>query len=325
MYRISEFDFLAKKTSMLALWNEENISTFPLDEALLLQNLRPWEERFACFGAFVAEKGEERLVAYSVVKRGLALTSTVPFGNISLFFVGKAVRGRGIGNALLEACENWLRSLGACGVKAGEDRRHFFPGLPVDMGEISNQLEYLFASRGYRAGSLNHDLIGHSLPPFSHDENGPGEELLWSYSTPDIFESSISFFNRNFPGRWTAEYLEFVRGGFNGRDFIFILDKKTGMVQGFCRICLPESPIRQPGLYWKALFRERSGSLGPIGVDAGLRGKGFGLALLRRGLEELGSRGVGPVVIDWTHQVEFFSLLGFRVWKSYRSYVKNFS
>lgn len=314
MATIRTIDPWACRTELLDLWNANLGLAFPLGENLLLQGLGPEGEAKTCL-ALRDEGGRQGLLGFALVKGGLAREAMVPgTGNLSLLLVDEKSRGRGLGGALLEASEAWLRDRGAVGILAGADRRHFFPGIPLDQDGHDQGLAALLAARGYQAEALEHDLLGPALPGLDPAPEG----LAWAHAGVAHREAGEAFFLKNFPGRWTSEFLEFLDSGRDPGDLILLLDRATGRVLGFCRLCRGVDAWLQPGLYWRGLLEGRTGALGPIGIDADQRGKGLGLALLRRGLQELGASGADQVVIDWTDQVGFYAPLGFRIWKTYQ-------
>ncbi len=311
---IRAIDPWASRAELLALWNANLGSSFPLGEDLFSQGLGPDGEAKTCLAAY-GEGRTEGILGFALVKGGVPGEGLAPgTGNLSLFLVDARARNRGHGAALLEASEAWLRARACLGILAGADRRHFFPGVPLDQDGRDEGLGAFLASRGYQAEALEHDLLGPALPGL--DEAPAG--LAWARAEAGHREAGEAFFRKNFPGRWTAEYLDFLDSGRDPRDLILLLEVASGRVLGFCRLCRGVDPWLQPGLYWRSLLEGRTGALGPIGIDADQRGRGLGLALLRRGLQELGAHGARQVVIDWTDQVGFYAPLGFRIWKTYR-------
>ena len=52
-------------------------------------------------------------------------------------------------------------------------------------------------------------------------------------------------------------------------------------------------------------------------MSAGLRGQGFGSALLDAGLRRLHNNGVNGCIIDWTGISEFYAKFGFSKYRQY--------
>jgi GNAT superfamily N-acetyltransferase len=331
MVSLREIDPIASMPGLLRLWNACLSSSFPLGEDLFLQGLGPVGETRTCIAAF-AENGSGPLLGFALVKGGIQpMAAQARMGHLSLILVDPQARGRGIGSSLLGASEAWLKDGAAKGLIVGADRRHFFPGVPVEGGPVgeagSKGLAAFLEKRGYHPEALEHDLLGPALAGLSPDGVEllpPGGGFSFAHGEGSHRGAGEAFFKANFPGRWTSEFLDFLDSGQDPHDLILLLGAEGKEVLGFCRISLGEHGWLQPGLYWRSLLPGRTGALGPIGVDGSQRGKGLGLALLRRGLQELGARGAGQVVIDWTDQLGFYAPLGFRIWKSYRSFRKSF-
>lgn len=302
------------RADLLKLWNCNLSSSFPLGEPLFLQGLGPEKEERACLVAYDEVRSGD-ILGFALVKGGVPGEAMAPrTGNLSLLLVDAKARRKGLGGALLEASEAWLRDRGAVGILAGADRRHFFPGIPLDKDGKDQGLSALLTARGYQAEALEHDLLGPALAGLDEAPEG----LAWVYASAGYREAGEAFFLKNFPGRWTSEFLDFLDSGRDPRDLILLLETATNRILGFCRLCRGLDSWLQPGLYWSSLLEGKTGALGPIGIDAGQRGRGLGLALLRRGLQELGASGADQVVIDWTDQVGFYAPLGFRIWKTYQ-------
>ena len=64
------------------------------------------------------------------------------------------------------------------------------------------------------------------------------------------------------------------------------------------------------------------GGIGPLGIDRAIRGKHFGIDLVKAAANELIGRGVTDIVIDWTQLIAFYEKLGFTPWKQYQSMAK---
>lgn len=308
---------------VLGLWDRNIGRSFPLDARLYGQQLSlEVDEK-----ALIAAREGGRLLGAALVKRqgrpgpGGALPRA---GNLSFILVDRGARGRGVGSALLSAAESWLRERGASRLRLGGDRYHFFPGCPLG-GEASEEagfaaLAAFIKARGFALekeekdlsadlGELDFKALAARAPL------APGYRL--GFYEEGLAASLRSFFERNFPGRWLEDCFEALEAGMRPRDLALLLEEGSGEVVGFSRIYDAESPVLGPGVYWRGLMGPAPGGLGPIGVDEGKRGLGLGLALLRLSMEELASRGVRTMVIDWTDLEAFYAKLGFSPWKAY--------
>jgi beta-N-acetylhexosaminidase len=65
---------------------------------------------------------------------------------------------------------------------------------------------------------------------------------------------------------------------------------------------------------------EKTGLIGCVGVDAGSRKKGVGLALLVKAMENMKERGLEGVYIDWVVIRGFYETLGFEAYWEFEGY-----
>ena len=102
-----------------------------------------------------------------------------------------------------------------------------------------------------------------------------------------------------------------------------IPDKLTGRgVDGFARITLKDSERPLDRFYMHRLPKPWE-QLGPIGVSASVRGKGYGGALLDAALCQLRDCGVRGCVIDWTELIDFYAKFSFTPYREYLILIKN--
>ncbi len=352
MPTLRNIDAMKTEHAILDFWNSQLGRDFPLDGALLRQNIGLERDESLCLAA---EDDDGRILGLALAKKAGRKNlggRAASLGYLSFLLVEAASRRRGIGSALLEAVEAWLRERGAAHLRLGGDHYHFFPGLPLE-GPDTLAAEAFFEARGFEGGGLEYDLIGDleslsfvELDAFlgagsrADQEPPPGGAPRGNYARPDglafcryrpgLRRATAEFLASCFPGRWESDVLEAIEAGLDPADLLLVTRKKPGAaaegggeeVLGFCRIGDGRSHIRGPGLYWKALLGDSPGALGPIGIDPGIRGRNLGLALLAYGISELKTRGARKVVIDWTDLVGFYGKLGFAPWKSYRMYGK---
>ena len=125
----------------------------------------------------------------------------------------------------------------------------------------------------------------------------------------------MAFLQAEFPGRWRFDTKRYLDLGGDCSD-IMVLSQGSQVI-GFAQIYHRASSYQAPPMYWHRLVGARYGGLGPIGVAAGVRGKGLGLALLQLSLQHLATLGVQDAVIDWTTLLGFYARAGFTSWKTY--------
>jgi GNAT superfamily N-acetyltransferase len=122
----------------------------------------------------------------------------------------------------------------------------------------------------------------------------------------------------HFPGRWAETTERYYTLGGTGREFVLL--RLAGALIGFCRVNDDASPVLAGNQFWCPCFAEPCAGIGPLGIAAPYRGRGYGLAALAAGIQVLWERGIRLMVIDWTTAVDFYGKAGFAVWKSYIEY-----
>jgi len=357
MFVVRQADPVASTPELLAFWNASLGESFPLDERLWRQQLALEKDETVLLAAFgqasagaaaanrraapaaagprdrppsVAELAAEHggLEGLALVKRAARSgpDGAVPAkGNLSFILVGEESRGRGIGGALLDRAQDWLRERGATRLHLGRDTYHFFPGAPLDEGEGFAALLGFLGAKGFAAESDEHDLCADlgelDLKRLAAKlKKAPGYVTVCYESAHRV--SLERFFRANFPGRWFSDTIEAIDAGMRGTDLLLLREESSGDIVGFSRIYDASSPILGPGVYWRELMGDRPCGLGPIGVDESRRGAGLGLRLLYDSMAQLAARGCRTMVIDWTDLVGFYAKMGFAVWKSYRLMTK---
>lgn len=306
----------ADTPALVALWSRIYGPDFPIDEAI-------WT--YCTWGTPGFESGDavvlwenDAAVGFAVAKpwrlRPIGrMDSSVGF--ISALGVDPACRGRGLGAALLDWAEGWLRQHHARTAVLGHDLQPFFCGVPQSLGARP-----FFERVGYTAGGtvydVTRDLAGYGRHPSAlQTEKRLGARLDLRPATPGDVKEVLDFLAESFPGRWQFELTTFFdRGGPASDVMIARLD---GRIEGFAHLHSPGTPFLAYGLNWRNAVTPPAGGLGPIGVSERVRGEGLGLALLDAGLDVLAQRGTRGCVIDWTTLLDFYGKVGFKPWRAY--------
>ncbi|MCX7841265.1 MAG: GNAT family N-acetyltransferase, partial [Anaerolineae bacterium] len=165
---LTPFDPHTHLHAFVTIWNAACGDDLAINARLAGYNTRP------ATGAVLA--GRVALVNDQPV--GVVLASALPndpqtsppdVGWIDALAVAPAFQRRGIGSALLEWAEQWLREQGCTRARLGGGLRYFVPGYPVALDN-----EKFFTSRGYipranepRVCDLARDLLNYSTiqPP----------------------------------------------------------------------------------------------------------------------------------------------------------------
>lgn len=308
MSRIDEF---------VLLWNTEWGTEFPMRKELFKQNSVDDENVFLK-ASFMAVNENEEVVGIIICKRWqeeLAIEMNRYAAWIQVLLVSSEYQGKGIGTSLLTHAEQAVLEDGATEILLGRDPWHYFPGIPV---QAQKSIQW-FERKGYQNISTDYDLIK------IYQENEFIEKPRFHNVEAELLtlaekEEFLQFLKRVFPGRWEYEAIHYFDKGGTGREFVVL--KKEGRIIGFSRLNDQHSPMIAQNVYWAPLFREPLGGIGPLGIDQGERGNGYGLSVVQAACYFLRERKINRIVIDWTGLVNFYAKLGYEIWKEYKSYRK---
>ncbi len=246
-----------------------------------------------------------------------AQTSPPQVGWVDAIAVLGSYQHRGIGSALLTWAEDWLRAQGCLRFRLGSSLRPFTPGYPVELGNVE-----FFQKRGYaeRPGSGATWDVARDLCDYLRRTSESALDITIRPAEPRDEKAVLNFFNREFPGRWRYEFHEFLRERGSMSDYQLLITQRG--VDGFARVTFEDSerPIER---FYLHRLPHPWGQLGPIGVSADVRGKGFGGALLDASLYHLRDQGVRGCVIDWTGLVDFYGKFGFTPYRKYAMLIKS--
>jgi GNAT superfamily N-acetyltransferase len=255
---------------------------------------------------------------------GFVLASALPndpqasppeMGWVDAIAVAPECQRRGIGGELIAWAETWLREQGCARARLGGSLRPFAPGLPTELqtDAFFRARDYIPRPNGERVWDVARDLCGYVSTRSSDDVTIRPAQL-------GDADALRKFLWREFPNRWRYEHEEFLRNGGRITDWM-ILTTPRG-VDGFAKLCFEDSLTPINRVYpWK--LPRPWGQLGPIGVSADARGKGYGGALLDAALCHLRDQGVCSCVIDWTDLVDFYARFGFEPYREYLMLIKN--
>lgn len=99
------------------------------------------------------------------------------------------------------------------------------------------------------------------------------------------------------------------------------IDSKNGNQVGWTLMCGPSSVVSKDFAFLPLTpSGEDTGLIACVGVDGPYRGKGIGLALLIRGMQNMKERGVKGVLIDWVIIKGFYETVGFNILWEYEDF-----
>lgn len=290
-------------------WNRFYGPKYAIAESLLRFN--SVESALFDWGASVVDRDSNGEIAgFALVKKSAAGLYKGPDKDV-VHLSAIAFRDPYVGSDLFSEVRGILRDRGASKLVYGMDSRHFFPGAPIDLPTLNNFLTIEGFSAGGEYFDLEADLQGYVNPAPIPDgfEFRPLTDADW----PALDE----FLAREFPHRWRYDVTS--KRSVEGRcDFVYGVFE-GGRCEGFA--LLQDASHKGPigGAVWNQDLGDGWGSLGPIGVSKGIRGRGAGNALLGKALEHLSRHGIRQTIIDWTTLDKFYGAHGFKIARTYRS------
>ncbi len=306
--------------AIVELWNAAFGPNWPLTERLLRQTV-DGDPYYDAQGCFLARDGE-RIVGWVLSKAmqnaGPEVGRFEKRGGIGALCVHPDYQRRGIGTALLQRSEEYLKQSGSP-LTLLYYPHHLLPGIPAE----NETARLFFEKHGYgnwkECVDFHRDLRDYGVPSkvLCALESNPGVEIR--PAREDESQAVIDFVAREFPGGWNYSTRgHFARGG-KASDIIVAVEQRNGKseVIGFCHTADFNSNWLLANTYWFPLLGEKFGGLGPVGLGKEDRKRGLGLALTALAVADLKQRGVEQMAIDWTNLFEFYAKLGFVVWKRY--------
>jgi GNAT superfamily N-acetyltransferase len=300
-FRDANFDRLAE------FWNRFAPEKYHIDGALM--RINTVECPVFDWGASRVLEGDGEILGFVVVKKSAASLYKGPDKDVAHLCV-LAYCDPSFGVDLMADVKQTLRNRGVARLVFGQDIGHFFPGCPDDFSALSDFLMVEGFVSGGEAVDLERDMTGYrnTLPVPEDGEYRPVEKK-------DIGRL-VSFLDREFPGRWRYDVMRKLDS--EGPRCVFGLFRDDHC-DGFALLQDWRDQLPIGGAAWRVSLGENWGSLGPIGVSANLRGRGYGHALLGEALANLRDRGVKRAIIDWTGLRDFYGKHGFEVTRTYKS------
>ena len=297
-----------------AIWNAACGADLACTERWLRYNTDPafWngQGKFQAGQIALVDGQPAGFVLASAVKEPYA---SAPYsGHIDALAVLPAHQRQGIGRALAQWAEAWLRDQGCAGITPGASTRTFVPGPPVELGSAA-----FFERLGYTRNAgypvcvdMSHDLANYTTPTTALKAKG----VTVRPAQPEDKEALLGFLQREFPGGWYWECVQLLDAGSRISDYV-ILESERG-VDGALLVSFEDS-YRPLDRFFPHRLPHPWGQLGSVGVSADCRGNGYGAALMDGALKHLKAGGVRGCVIDWLVIVDFYGKFGFKVFRQY--------
>lgn len=226
------------------VWTRACGATFALPPRALAYNLRPPLD-VTQVGQFAIVDGERvGLVMASVLHNG---PDVMPdeYGWIDALVVAPEYQARGIGRALLQWAEDWLRGQGRTLARLGGGLRPFAPGVPLELNvEFFHRHGYAGRAENAIIQDFGLDLLAYQSPAFLRALNVECRPT----SERDV-DALGQFLAREFPGRWRYEFEQHLRDGARLGDY-FVLYSERGL-DACCQLTFEDS-LRPVERYYPA-------------------------------------------------------------------------
>lgn len=220
-------------------------------------------------------------------------------GFIPLFAVHPDFQRKGIGTALFEDVERFLKSRGRTSVLVGPYTPNWWvPG--VDVNAYPGAIAFL-EKRGYvtatRPLSMDASLVHYRRPDWVDEKKRAleSEGISFCEFTPELILPLFDFLKREFPGDWQRHLREtaqrILREEYPPRHIHIALD--GGSVVGFAHF--------------------EGERFGPFGTAQSVRGRGIGAVLLCLTVEAMRASGLHDAYFLWTsdQSARIYSIAGF--------------
>ncbi|MEU7886436.1 GNAT family N-acetyltransferase [Microbispora bryophytorum] len=224
-------------------------------------------------------------------------------GHIDLIAVDPAARGRGIGRALVNAAEDWMRAHGAAEARfAGNPPCYAWPGIDVRYTPAACLAESLGYERYRVAWNMTADL------PARYDEAEHEADLARLAAAGVTVAAAPAHGD---PAGERAQVAGFVREQWNDK-WAWEAEQATGLHYAFRDGAFRDGAFRDGAardgeILGFAAWGARPLWFGPMGTAEAARGLGVGRVLLRRCLDEQAAAGQTSAQIGWVGPLRFYS------------------
>ncbi|MDF2987959.1 MAG: GCN5-related N-acetyltransferase [Eubacterium sp.] len=299
---------------IVKLWNENFKLAYHVTNQMIRNKIFHDRDTFYEGSFILLDKGRLAGLIVSKVNRG-TLSEYNDCAWISTLVVDRKYQKLGFGKELLDRTEKELYRYGIEKITIGADFDNFFSGIP----DPSIQTLGFFGQRGYILNNDEHYDLSADISKTNFDDMkidmNKSEEYFTCELTREQTDKLSCFFDETFPGRWKTEVFDYLERGGDLRNVLILWNNDR--IVGFCKIFISDGKDDLA-----ASRGENWGSLGPIGINGDIRGKGLGNRILNDSLKFLQKRGARNVIIDWTILKDFYGQFGFNPLRTYRGAYK---
>ncbi|TVY81368.1 Mycothiol acetyltransferase [Lachnellula suecica] len=258
-------------------------------------------------------------------ERGFCLSFLMDGKNGKIAAVGvlPEYRKKGLGSALLKSAEGGLRSLARTkgemelkSLEIGCQTPRFWPQVPIDLPQ---DIKDFFVHREPTIRDLYKDIRSEIAPP-AIIERVSKMNFNFSPWSPELYEECMTKQRANFI--WSKAY-ELLAAYGQHHEVMVAFDPDTNAQIGWTVMSSPTSIFSDIFSFLPLMpSKEKTGLISAVGVDESARGKGVGLALVVKAMENMRDRGIEGVYIDMVVIRNFYEKIGFETVWEYEGYMK---
>ncbi len=290
--------------ALLDIYTNSELGTlWPIAPERLLNVLFGYDDTNNKVRVFVAELNNKIVGVISAKNKQVGDENR---GVITLVVVTSEYRNNKVGTSLINATKDWFDQLGVKTIKLGGGAGSWlWAGVPENLNSIN-----FFSKNGFLIeNELVYDMyqnIETFKSPKGIYEKINNEGIRIQISSPEYAEQILDFERKNF-----LEWHDYYKQDFDNNNYnnVFMAIHNKEIIGVTC--------IQIENCNWNLLFENKLGSGKALGVSEKWRGKGVGLALKSYGTELLKSKGIKYCWIGWTDKTDFYSKLGFEIWRKY--------
>ncbi|KEY71223.1 hypothetical protein S7711_02333 [Stachybotrys chartarum IBT 7711] len=257
----------------------------------------------------------------------LAFMSDAENGRLAIVGVLPEHRRKGIGTRLVKKTTEALKDAALANGKElksfelGSFTPRFFAQLLV---ETPAEVKTFFLNRGFNksadAGVKDYFKdIRHEIAPPEIMEKAAMTSIVFSPWTPEGYEECMTKQRALF--HWARAY-ETLAAFNQHHEVLVAFDPETNEQIGWTLMCSHSAIVSDVHAFLPLLpSKDKTGLIAAVGVDEGARGKGVGLAMVVKALENMRARGIEGVFIDYVKIRDFYEKFGFEPYWEYESYI----
>ncbi|KAM0563093.1 hypothetical protein ACHAPJ_001940 [Fusarium lateritium] len=247
-------------------------------------------------------------------------------GRIAAIGVLPEHRRKGLGTALLEEAKTGLKNAARenggkelASLELGSMFPRFWWQVP---SSVSPEVKQFFLNRGCREAphsvrDLFKDIRENIAPPEILERVSKTNVKVSPWS-PELYEECMTRQRAQFS--WAGIY-EALAGRGQHQEVLVAFDPNTNEQIGWTLMCSYSSVASDIFAFLPLLpSGKKTGLIAAVGVDEKARGKGIGLALVVKAMENLRERGMEGILIDAVSIRGFYERLGFETQWEYQGY-----